>query len=484
MAAQQSWLERLAAAVRPADLVDIVVVACVAYLLIGWALRIGSRHVVVGMFVVAAIYLLARVLELHLTLYLFRAAVTVALVALLIIFQEDLRRGFERLAAGQWQRKRIVSDAERQATILMLAAAALAKRRRGALIVITGRETIERHLVGGVPCQGTVTEPLLESLFDPSSAGHDGAVILEGNRITKFGVHLPLSPRVSGGRELGTRHAAALGLSERTDALVLVVSEERGIVSIAQDGELEAVTTYPALHKRLETFLTRRSRHARVPDWRGTLRPSVLVRAVLAFAIALGGWLVVLGTEYVPITRILAVPVAFRHVPEHWMIEDDDHRYVEVTLSGPSGAFKRLDAGSLIAVVDARELKEGAQRAALGAEHIEVPDGVTVERVDPSSLRFVAHRLETIEAAVEPTVKGAPPELELEADPPTVRLMVPASSRRKHAVVRTEPIDARELESKAQTQVALGLARGTRLAEGTEETVTVRIAPKNKEPQK
>jgi DNA integrity scanning protein DisA with diadenylate cyclase activity len=108
----------------------------------------------------------------------------------------------------------------------------------GALIVIPGRESIERHTEGGIEIDARLSEPLLLSLFDPNSPGHDGAVVIQGSRISAFAVHLPLST-VPAGR--GTRHAAALGLAERCDALCVVVSEERGTISLAREGAIRPI---------------------------------------------------------------------------------------------------------------------------------------------------------------------------------------------------------------------------------------------------
>jgi len=465
-------------ALRFADLLDIAIVATLLYVAMGWARRIASRYVVAGIVMLAAVYLLARVFDLHLTLYLFQVAIAFAVIAFLIIFQEDIRLSFERLASGQLQNKRRDLDPYGLAGVLTLAVSHLAKRKRGALIVVRGRDRLERHTTGGVPCDGTVTEPLLESLFDPSSAGHDGAAIIDGRLVTRFGVHLPLSTKVSGGRELGTRHAAALGLSERCDALVIVVSEERGTISTAYEARLEELPGAGALRQRLTAFLAWRSRRRAQPLWRRVLRPSLAVKAVLAIALAAGGWMLLLGAERAPTTRTMSAPVVFRNVPAMWMIEDDENRYVEVTISGPSGEFRRLDPSSLAAVVDARHLREGEQLVVVTPDDVEAPVGVTVERVEPPSLRFVASRLETIDARVEPLVRGElPAGHTTKSEPPGVRLVVPARSAKRFEVVHTEPIDAAVLRQQKRVEAALWLPAGARLADEDRERITVMLEP-------
>jgi hypothetical protein len=324
-----------------------------------------------------------------------------------------------------------------------------------------------------VGCDGAVTEPLLESLFDPSSAGHDGAVILDGTSIASFGVHLPLSSRVSGGRRLGTRHAAALGLSERCDALVVVVSEERGTISTAHEGKLEELEGPGALRQRLTAFVAWRAKRSRP---RSRVSAAAFARAAAAIILAIAGWAVVLGTERAPTTRTLSVPVAFRRVPPMWRIDGETPRYVEVTLSGPSGEFRDLDPTSLSAIVDAQTLSEGVQQTGLSPSDVEVPPGFTVEHIEPPGVRFVAKRLQEVEAEVNPLVEGRPrASLRLRSEPATVKLVVPAEGSAERVVVRTEPIDVSAMDGPRVVEAALWLPREARLAEGASDSVTVTI---------
>ena len=132
----------------------------------------------------------------------------------------------------------------------------MAKKRIGALIVLQGNDPLERHINGGTSLDGLVSEPLLESLFDPHSIGHDGAVIINGNRIAKFGCHLPLSINTSKYGNIGLRHTAALGLAERSDAICVVVSEEKGTISTGLSGNISRrFNNAAALHERIGAIL-------------------------------------------------------------------------------------------------------------------------------------------------------------------------------------------------------------------------------------
>ena len=144
----------------------------------------------------------------------------------------------------------------------------LAEDKVGALVVLKGSDDLARHLQGGIELRGLVSKPLLDSIFDPHSAGHDGAVVIEDGQVERFSAHLPISKNRKEIGSRGTRHAAALGLSERCDALLVVVSEERGVVSVAEGGKLKAITSPAELKGRLEGFIQEKFPVQKESTWR------------------------------------------------------------------------------------------------------------------------------------------------------------------------------------------------------------------------
>ena len=229
------WLEQfksILSEVGFAGLADIAIVALVFYVfLVALKRTRRSGLILAGILIASAVYVLALKLDLLLTVTLLHGFFTVILVALVVIFQEELRYVFERV--GLWWVQRRLPYYKRSAgrlprrevEILSRTLGDLAREKIGALVVLRGADAINRHLDGGEPVDGRLSEPLLKSIFDPHSLGHDGAVTIEDDRIVKLGCHLPLSKNLDKLPRSGTRHAAALGLSEHTDALCLVVSE-------------------------------------------------------------------------------------------------------------------------------------------------------------------------------------------------------------------------------------------------------------------
>ncbi|MEI8192096.1 MAG: diadenylate cyclase, partial [candidate division NC10 bacterium] len=221
------------------DALDIAIVSVLLYLCWSWFKQTKAAFVAIGMLILTGIYIVARILKLVLTAYIFQGFFAVFLLAIIIIFQEELRHFFERLAVISLGWHRAPPSVETEELVQTLGE--LAQERNGALIVLRGRDPIERHITEGYELAGKISKALLKSIFDPHSEGHDGAVVIGDQRVERFGSYLPLGKDLAQNARLGTRHAAALGLSELTDSLCLVVSEERGMISIAKNGKLTEI---------------------------------------------------------------------------------------------------------------------------------------------------------------------------------------------------------------------------------------------------
>ena len=275
----------------PSDALDIAIVALLLYTGMSWLRRAHAALAALGLSLLGAVYLGARLLELELTTWVFQGCFAVLALALVVIFQDELRRGFEDLAAFAVARRGDRRSRLDTPELLARSLADLARERIGALVVVAGTQRLDRHLQGGHELGGRLSPALLASLFDPHSPGHDGAVVVEDRDVTRFGAHLPLARGAAALRGLGTRHSAAVGLSERSDALCLVVSEERGTVSAARNGELRPVGSEDELAKVVAAFY--RERRAL-----GRARPSLLelvsgrhAEKVAALLLAVGLWL-------------------------------------------------------------------------------------------------------------------------------------------------------------------------------------------------
>lgn len=472
------FVEGLLASLRLADVLDIAVVSSIAYGTVRWFRQSRSRLVMSGLATLVLLYFVARLLEMHLTLALFQAGITVAAVALVVIFQDEIRRGFERVAlASRFRGTSTNRKSDTVADTVASVAATFAKNKIGALIVFRGREPLERHLTGGVRLDGRLSEPLLYSIFDTSSPGHDGALIVEDGVASLFGVHLPLSLEIKGGERFGTRHTAALGLSERCDALVVVVSEERGVISVAQYGKLTEISSNTELIQVIRAFQQKVSPDLEAGWMRGRLSQNLGLKLV-SIVVAVAAWLVTLGYRSDTAVRTVSVPVVFSDVPEGWVIKNVNPLEVRVTLSGPQRKLEALGDSVAVSVKPAK-LASGTSQAKLSSQDVTLPVGVQVRDIQPSSVQFGAERSVTTAVAVHVDTQGRPaPGYSLKSvsvQPQQIRLVLPESQRTKIRRVATEPIDLANFKSSASLRVPVILPTGAVLAPGQPDLVSVRL---------
>lgn len=324
--------------VRPADFLDIALVSVFVYVLFVWLRERASRALGQTILLLGGVFLLARWLDLYLTTMVFHFGAMGILLALVLVFQNDIRLGLERLSSSRWLRRPQAFDSlSTSAGIIVESVIQMSRQRTGALIVFPGSQPLDRHLRGGVPVDAAISQALILSIFHAESPGHDGAILVDDNRIRLLGLYLPLTTQVSRLPFGGTRHAAALGLAECCDATVVVVSEERGTISIAQQGELKSVEP-DELPDRLKHCFEEAGKPALPLKSRLTDLATKLAAVVCAVSL---WFLFAFQTD--TIQRTFVVPIEYRNLPEGWEILDPKPTYAEITLSGTQPSFAMLE---------------------------------------------------------------------------------------------------------------------------------------------
>ena len=227
--------------ITPLDVLDILIVAVILYRV--YVMLKDTRAITLGkgILVLLVVTVVANYLNLHVISWLLQKAVTLLFVALPIVFQPELRRALEHLGQGKFFRPgTLLDDEEAQSTIREIRSAVkiLSANKIGALLVIERDMGLNDISATGIQIDGLVTSDFLMNVFIPNTPLHDGAAVIRGKRLIAAGCLLPLTENRSLSTELGTRHRAAIGLSEQCDALIVVVSEETGTISIAENGHL------------------------------------------------------------------------------------------------------------------------------------------------------------------------------------------------------------------------------------------------------
>ena len=245
------------------DIIDIVIVAFIIYHLIAWIRETRAMQLVKGIILLFVLLMISDWTRLTVLNYILNGVVQIGMFAIVVIFQPELRSLLEKLGhskIGKIMDLAInnVNDNEKPSRVydeICTAVKNLASTKTGALIVIEGETRLGDSIRTGTEMNATITSALLENIFVPNTPLHDGAVIVRGATIHSAGCFLPLTSNYNISRELGTRHRAALGMSEASDALIIVVSEETGKVSLAIKGTLTRNISTESLRKALEKFL-------------------------------------------------------------------------------------------------------------------------------------------------------------------------------------------------------------------------------------
>jgi len=243
------------------DLLDILVAAVAIYELL--KLLRGTRAVQMGIGVglLIGVYYLSRWWHLDLVNWLIRNIFGYVVFAAIVLFQSEIRRTLAHLGRARFFRFLTRTESnEELIEELVVAATMLASQHTGAIIAIERDTGLRNYIEGGIPLDATTTYDLLQSIFQLRSPLHDGAVIIQGDRIAAAACFLPLTVNPAVSRDLGTRHRAAIGLTEESDAAAIVVSEQTGRISLALDGRMERGLDADRLRERLRTLVPHRRR--------------------------------------------------------------------------------------------------------------------------------------------------------------------------------------------------------------------------------
>jgi len=264
--------------VRITDIVEVLILTFLIYHIMVWIKNTKAWMLLKGIFVLAGFILIAAVFKMHTILYIAKNSVTVMATIAIVVFQPELRRALEKLGEKQFlpsmvpfetgREKARFSEETRESMIV--AAYAMGKVKTGALIVVEQAIRLTEYESTGIQMDCLVSSQVLINIFEHNTPLHDGAIIVRGDRIVSATCYLPLSDNMRISKSLGTRHRAALGMSEVSDALIIVVSEETGAVSVAQGGLLSRNITEKELREKLCSIQDRRVEGSRLAAlWKG-----------------------------------------------------------------------------------------------------------------------------------------------------------------------------------------------------------------------
>ena len=241
------------------DVLDILIVSILVYELLKLIRGTRAVQMAIGIASIVGLYYLSTGLQLETLNWLIRNIIGYVVFAAIVLLQADIRRALVHLGRGRLFRRLEGKNADDDTVEeLVVGSTTLSARKTGAIIVIERAIGLRNYIESGIPLDATLTYDLLVSIFQPTSPLHDGAVILQGDRLAAAACFLPLTTNPRLNRELGSRHRAAIGVTEENDAVAIVVSEETGKISVVEDGDIEHDIDSERLRARLKSVVTQR----------------------------------------------------------------------------------------------------------------------------------------------------------------------------------------------------------------------------------
>jgi len=432
--------------IRIQDIADILIMTFLLFQLYSWFRGTRAMQVLLGLGVVTIIYFATRFLDLYMTSWVLQELGTVLIILIIVVFQTEIRQALYRFSL---LRHMLDSHQETQHSQFQEIAETLfrmADSMTGALIVFQGNESLHDLMTNGVTIDSEISPQMLESIFYDGAPFHDGAALINNGRIEKAACHLPLSVSPDVPQHLGTRHRAALGLSERSDAVIVVISEERGEISLITAGKFRPMHTPTELIMALDELL-----RSEIESPRITLRQrffsNLLPKVLLLLGVCI--FWVLITTRQGQITTVTA-PVRLHGVPDDIILLRTAPEDVTVQIKALSSLAPTPSKLDLTAEIDASKITEGTTAIRVTSTDISAPSGMTVTSVSPSTVRVSAEKKMRKTVPVKVMLRGRLPSgqtpMNIICDPSSVDIEGPASQVSRIVSVPTEEINASRLK--------------------------------------
>jgi uncharacterized protein (TIGR00159 family) len=365
------------------DVLDILFLCVVAYHLFLWFRGTKALKALVGLLVLGITFTVARTWGLFLTTWVFQILWQVLVLLLIILFQSEIRQALERVNPLQALGLRRQGQPGKWVQTLSEVAIQMAKRKIGALLIVQRADRVDEWITVGQTLEANLSPELVLSIFQKQSPLHDGAMIIKDGRITHVASYLPLSSNEALPQHWGTRHRAAMGLSERCDALVVVVSEERGEVTLVRNGTGEVMKTLDELSRGLVEAI-RPAAPPRVTHW-DRARSLVLYQWKAksgTFILVLITWLLLAGQQ--DFEASLSVPLEVKNPPDQSVVADPANPRIRIRVRGLRKDASTLSEKNVQVILDLSAAGAGRRAYPVTREHIHLPnDRIHVVSIDP-----------------------------------------------------------------------------------------------------
>jgi len=419
---------------------------------------------------------IAEAMGLIITSWIMQGVTALAAIIVIIVFRSEIRAVFQARSIKDlfWGLPR--QQAETPAETIAGALFEMARRRIGAILVFPARQSLEGLILSGIPWNGMVSREMLLSIFWPGSPVHDGAAVIDGKEIREVAAILPLSERTDLPIQYGTRHRAALGISERSDALAVVVSEERGEIAVARSGDLDRMED----RAQLEDLLRAHSGAARATPWHPRQAGFELGLAGFAsFLVVASLWVSFSRSDVEALTTVM-VPIEYVNRGSDMEILSASDSAATLQVGGSRPIIRNLEPSQIKVRFDLGGASVGSNVLTLTQKQISLPPGVVLKSIEPDQVRVQMDRLEKRQLPVQVEWVGRLPEglrvVDVRVQPPFVEVMGGQSQLQGLETVYTEKLSVEEMRRSGSRVATLALNPATvKLAPGSSDRVAVEV---------
>lgn len=467
--------------IRWQDVVDIILNSYILFRF--YVLFRGTNvfRVLIGMTVLWFLQRIAISLGLIVTSWVMQGIVAVGAIIIIVVFRNEIRRVLQakNLKSILWglSYKSAITPTE----IITDSVFQMAQRKCGALIVFPGKEDLSDAVQGGTPWKGLITKEMITSIFWPDNPVHDGAAIVQGDQITVVGAILPLSHRDDLPSRYGTRHRAALGLAEATDALIIVISEERGDVLVAKGNRLREIKQKQTLKENIQEHV------GTAAVKKGAVRKEgleITVAAMLSVVFITGIWFSVSRGQDTLVS--LDIPVDYMNRAAGTEIVDTSVKSVSLVLSGSGALVKSITPDQVNVRLDLSNSVIGPNSFSITLENISLPPGILLREVTPPVIDVVIDETIKKELPVQIDWVGKLPGnlilIDSVTDPEKVEIVGGKRILEKIATIYSEKVLLDNLSGKGEITANLVMNPASlKIAPGSKDKVTIQYLIRNRE---
>lgn len=460
------------------DIIDISLVSFILFRFYVLFRGTNAFRVLIGMTILWFFQQIAVSMGLIVTSWVVQGVVTLGAFIIIVIFRNEIRtvllaRNLKFIFWGV-STKTVISTIE----IIVQSVLEMARRNCGALLVLPGKEDLEEVIQRGISWEGEISKEMILSIFWPDNPVHDGAAIIQGNHVIQVSAILPLSRRDDLPSYYGTRHRAALGLAEATDALIIAVSEERGDVAVAQNSQLKVIKQKRRLEQILQQHLGVAAKKSRelIKE-----RVMVITAALFSIIFVTGVWFSV--TKGVDTLATLEVPVVYMNRDPAMEIVKTSGNTVSLELEGSGALIKSIKPDQVQVKLDLSKSKVGPNSFTITRESISLPPGIILKGVTPPMVDVDLDVLINKELPVQIDWVGKLPDhlilVDASTSPKTVEIIGGKQMLEKISTIYTEKVPLNNLEGKGTITANLVLNPASlKIGPNSREKVTITYATK------